>query len=72
MKKLAPNTRDETTYGNEASAIRKAERCGLPHIDKYGAEETSFGWVGVVYLRPDQMWMSRHVVDAGCRVKRLS
>lgn len=72
MKKLAPNTRDETTYCTEAAAIRKAQRCPVPNIDKYGAEETSYGWVGCVYLRSDQLWMSKHVVDSGCRVKRLS
>ena len=70
MRKPVP-TRDETTYGSEASALRKAQRVGLPNIDKYGAEELSTGWVGVVYLRPDQMWMARHVIESGCRVGKL-
>jgi hypothetical protein len=58
----APATSYHTT---EAKARRAAARCGLPNTE-IGATQTPAGWVGVVYLRPDQGWMEPMVLRYGC------
>lgn len=63
---LPPPTHEETTHTSEASAKRRAARVGLPGTE-IGAMETTHGWVGVVYIRPDQRWMTQTIAIAGCR-----
>jgi len=61
----------EVLHTTSSRARSAASRVGAPGTE-IGAEPTSAGWVGVVYLRPDQTWMERHVRERGCRPVVLS
>jgi len=64
--KLPAPTKYETTHSTEAKARRAAVRLGLPNT-MAAALNTTHGWVGVVLIRPDQMWMSATITGHGCR-----
>ncbi len=63
---LTPPARTETTHAARSLAERAASRVGCPNTVA-SAEETTHGWVGVVRIRPDQMWMVRQIEERGCR-----
>lgn len=66
---ITPPSRHETTHATELQARRAAERCGLPNTE-VSTEQTTHGWVGVVRLRSDQIWMANIVREHGCRVEK--
>jgi hypothetical protein len=54
-------------YPTQASATAAALRLGLPNTIP-SAAKLEGGWVAVVKLRPDQMWMTPTVLTNGCCV----
>ena len=54
-------------YATQAAATAAALRLGLPNTIPTAAKLEG-GWVAVVKLRPDQMWMTHTVLTNGCCV----
>lgn len=65
---LPPRAAREVSRPTRRAAETAASRCGCPNTE-VAAEQTAEGWVGVVVLRPDQLWMSASVRERGCRVR---
>ena len=68
--KLPPPSITETTHATAAKAKAAAARLGLPNTTA-SAVQTTHGWVGVVVLGADQLWLVRIVTEQGCRAEVL-
>ena len=66
LAQLSPPAMAEAVYQTEAKARRAALRAALTNTE-LGAIQTTHGWVGVVYIRSDQAWMTRIIREHGCR-----
>lgn len=68
---LGCKTMAEKLHKTDKAAIGAAQKTGCPNAI-FGAvkDPEATGWVGVVYLRPDQDWMKKQVEERGCRAMR--